>query len=137
MFRSQAAIQLFLMSDDLEKQEGWLARADQSSPFVRRSLTSLRARRLMDEGDSEGAEALYKTVAEENAKNAAGGSASAANNAAVAESARFQATGDIRRLQAAVRFYETATRLEPESAIIVGNLASALHHVAMVRVLAN
>lgn len=117
-----------------EEEETWLARADQRNPFVRRSLTSLRAERKLREGDAAGADQLFAEVADEYGEEAARDS-TAANNAAVAEGRRFGCNGDLAHLEKAATYMAQAYRLQPESAIVAGNLVAAWRTLAINRAL--
>ncbi len=132
--KSAAAALRSLLAQDLDEEETWLSRADQSDPFVRRGLMSLRAERKLREGDAAGADPLFAAVADEYGKNAARDGADA-NNAAVAEGRRFACTGDVRRLEKAADYMVQAYRLQPQSAIVAGNLVGAWHVLAMTRAL--
>lgn len=132
--KSEAAQLRSLLAEEEDEEETWLARADQSVPFVRRSLTSLRAERKLREGDAAGADALFAAVAGEYGAEAAR-NATAANNAAVAEGRRFRCTGDLRHLEKAASYMGEAYRLQPESAIVASNLVTAWRTLAMTRAL--
>ena len=132
--RSEAASLLSVVATEIDEEEKWLSRADQTSPFVRRALMSVRAQRKQEGGDMAGADELYAAVADEYGAEAATDGTSA-NNAAVAEGpGGSPATGDIRRLEKAASYMTQAYRLSPESAIVAGNLVEAWQHLALTRV---
>jgi hypothetical protein len=117
-----------------EDEAMWLQRADTTSTAVKNLLQEAEARKLVREGKLAEADALYaKTAAsyDEGSKH----EPSSANNAAIAIMERYRTTGDPARLREAVEKLERAVRLAPQSALVVGNLASALDHAATVAVL--
>lgn len=98
--KNGAAALRSLVAENEEEEETWLARADQSIPFVRRSLMSIRGDRKLREGDAAEADKLFAAVADEYGSEAAR-SAASANNAALAESRRFRCTGNVAHLEKA------------------------------------
>jgi hypothetical protein len=130
--KSSAAILRSLLARDPDEEETWLRRADQSAPYVRRSLLSVRGERELREGRDARADELFAAVAAEYGAEAAR-DAAAANNAAVAEGRRFACTGDTSRLEKEAEYLAQAYRLQPESPVIAGNLAMAWQTLAVSR----
>ena len=127
--KNRAAILLSLLADTLEDQEKWLMAADQSSSYVKSSLTEVQASKAFRAGDltlaDEKFQRAYELYANEPDKGASG-----ANNAAVALSARYGCTGDPHHLIHAVELLEKARRLAPTDAVILQNLERPLSHLA-------
>ncbi len=132
--RSGAAMLLAVLSDELEDEETWLARASQDDPEVRIRLVSVRARRAARAGDLREADRLLADVVRHYDQNAESNPV-AANNAAVAHEQRYLCTGDVQQLDQASRLLERSLRLEPDSALVVGNLAEQSAYRGQVRTL--
>lgn len=132
--KSEAAVLLALMASDLEEEERWLERADASDPFVKTSLLNVKAQRLLRDGRYAEADRAFAEVAAAYGRDAAHSSA-AANNAALANQARYSCTGDLRHLAKAREGLEAALRLEPDSALVVDNLAGHARYEGTLRVL--
>lgn len=122
------------VSMDLADREKWLGLADPSSPYIKVQLLQVKGTRAVTEGNLAEADKAFAAEAAFHEKDATR-TATAANNAAVAHSGRYQATGDAAHLRAAIKGFEVAMRLEGDSAIVVGNLADALEHLSVVTVL--
>ena len=125
---------LAVLSDELEDEETWLARASQDDPEVRIRLVSVRARRAARAGDLREADRLLADVVRHYDQNAESNPV-AANNAAVAHEQRYLCTGDVQQLDQASRLLERSLRLEPDSALVVGNLAEQSAYRGQVRTL--
>ncbi|MBW2731768.1 MAG: hypothetical protein JRH20_05200 [Deltaproteobacteria bacterium] len=127
-----AAVLMALMARDDEEKETWLRRANNKDAYVRMLLLEVQARRLQKQNDRKGADrklaevvAFYKLTA----KN----TASSANNAALALQARFACTAKRAHLDEALKMLEHARRLEPDSALILTNLAEILSRRISIR----
>lgn len=129
-----AAMTMALLSDTLEDEEMWLRRAPATLPRVRIRLREVEARKLLRDGRLAEADRAFSEVAAEYGRDASHDGASA-NNAAIAEFARFGCTGDIGRVDAGVGLLEQARRHAPESSIVASNLADALLFRGGLRVL--
>ncbi|MDI1450960.1 hypothetical protein [Polyangium sp. 6x1] len=132
--RYQAASLRANLSTGLEDREKWLGLADPSSPYVKTQLLQVKGVRAVSQGNLAEADRAFAEEAAFHEKDAAR-NASSANNAAVAHGGRYQATGDVAHLRASVKGFETAARLDGDSAIVLGHLAGALDHLAIVTVL--
>ncbi|MEM9072190.1 MAG: hypothetical protein AAGE52_27030 [Myxococcota bacterium] len=132
--KGEAAILLSLLATDFDEEERWLRRAPQDLPFVANGLASIRAQRAFVAGDLEEAAEIYQDVAQRFEADADSNQA-ASNNAAVAYQRRFECTGDPRDLERATRLLERAVRQAPDTALVVGNLASLLGRQGRIRVL--
>jgi hypothetical protein len=133
-FSDTAAVLLGLIARSTDDAEMWFSRADQSQPFVKTSLLEVKARRLFDEGNAAEAAQVMGEAAAFHEKDAAI-SATAANNAAVAHSFIYACTGNFRTLQKAVASFDAAVKLDPQSALTVGNAADAHFRAGMLEVL--
>lgn len=133
-WRQQAALKRSLVGKDLDDTETWLQRSDQTIPYVKTRLLETRGLRQLRDGKLAEAERSFAQVADLYDRRAAHDS-SAANNAAVALLNRFTASGEIAHMKAAVKRLEASARLEPESAIVMGNLAGALEDLGLLMVL--
>ena len=122
------------LSTSHEDREKWLGLADPNSPYVKTQLLQVKGVRAVVQGQFAEADRAFAEEVAFHEKDAAR-DASAANNAAVAYTGRYQATGDVAHLRAAVKGFETAVRLDGDSAIVVGHLADALDQLAIVTVL--
>ncbi|MEO5726708.1 MAG: hypothetical protein ABI134_31400, partial [Byssovorax sp.] len=117
-----------------DDEEMWLKRADGKAEHTTSMLLRLEARRLLRDGKiTEGDQAYARLAAiyERDAKH----SPAAANNAALAYLDRFSAGGDPAQIRAAIKHLEAARRLEPQSALVIGNLSAALELQGCVTVL--
>jgi hypothetical protein len=132
--RYAAADLLAHMAGDLDEEEEWLRKADPTSPSVRVGLDRVAGDRLLREGKRSEADQKFKRCVEFFARDAKTSSVSA-NNAATELSRRYEATGDPAHLTSAASYLETASRLEPDNALILSNLSSALAEVGFVKVL--
>ncbi len=132
--RENAALAMSMLADELEERELWLGRADANQVFVRRSLENVRAQREFLAGSDAAADSAFARVVAEYAREATHSSASA-NNAAMALQQRYACTGDREHLVEAVRQLEAAQRLEPDNALIAGNLAEAVAYLGHATVL--
>jgi hypothetical protein len=115
-------------------EEMWLRRANAEADGPKTMLLQLEARRLNRDGKTAEADRAYARVAEIYERDAKHSSA-AANNAAVAYLDRFRISGDPAHMRAALKHLESARRLSPQSAMVVGNLADALELSGLVTVL--
>ncbi len=131
--RAYLSIQLHLLASTLDESERVLTAAP-DTPLVQGYRRDVRAQRLLLDGDAEGAAALYLEAARE-LEDAAAVNPVAANNLSVAWSARFVCTGDVEDLERAVEAIASATRGEPDSAIVATNAAGARQHLAVARAL--
>ncbi len=133
-WKQRAAVLMALMSADRDEARTWLERGDTQSPMVRLRLVEYEGDELLEQGDYAGADAKFAEVAAGWAEESEHSSA-ASNNAALAIMNRYRCTGDVKRLKEAVRTLEHARSLEPDSALVVGNLASAVEMLAQVELL--
>ncbi|MFY0531732.1 hypothetical protein [Nannocystis pusilla] len=127
--KESAAMLRSLLTAELAEKRKWVERADQTSPEVRRQLASLEAQELVTRGaweqaDRKLAEVLAGYLAEAETRS------SSANNAAVTMLERYQCTGERRMLDDAVAVLEKSRRLDPNGAVILHNLASAVEALA-------
>ena len=132
--REDAAVLLSLMGEDDDEVEGWLRKADQTSPFVRTSLIELAAGRAQRQGDYAGCAAKFAEAARAHAM-ASTANLSGYNNAALAHSRRYGCTGELAALHDAEVTLDKAYRAKPDDPIVVGNLAALLRANALIRVL--
>lgn len=133
--RSSAATTLALLAVTLEEEESWLKKADTKSPYVQNRLREVKAHRALRRGAFDEADRLFAQVASVYEKEAAHNSASA-NNAALANQMRFECTGDIRMLKRSIAGLERALKLEPDSSLVLGNLAAAHEYAGHVAIVA-
>jgi hypothetical protein len=132
--RENAAVMLGLLASSNDEREGWYRRANPEDPFVKNSLLEIAADRLYARGELAAADRHYAELAVRWGQEAEHQSA-AANNAALAVQRRYHCTGKLKHLDRAVRYLEAARRLEPDSALVTGNLAEAVSHRALVGIL--
>ncbi|HEY0708454.1 MAG TPA: hypothetical protein VGG33_16730 [Polyangia bacterium] len=130
----EAAMVLSLMADRRAEKERWLREADQTKASVRANLLELEADRLFEQGDLVGADRKYAEVEKIWLVDAETDSASA-NNAALAISFRYRCTGAPEHMTASLRWFDTAVRLAPASAISAGNAARHFLYKAQLDVL--
>ncbi len=117
-----------------DDEEMWLKRADVKAQQTKAMLLRLEARRLLRDGKNTEADQAYARLAaiyERDAKHSATG----ANNAALAYLDRYGASGDPAQIRTALQLLESAFRLDPQSALVVGNLADVLEFQGFVTVL--
>jgi hypothetical protein len=119
---------------DQRDEDLWLRRSDPSSPEVKRRLLESQATRLLADGKRAEAERTYAQVAALLDRDATHNPV-AANNAAVAWLGRYAASGDPAHLRGAVSRLESAARLVPDDAIVLGNLRDALAALGEISVL--
>ncbi|MDC0721627.1 tetratricopeptide repeat protein [Nannocystis bainbridge] len=127
--KEHAAMLRSLLAPGLEEQRTWVERADLKDPSVRRKLASIEAQELMAKGaweqaDRKLAEVLAGYLAEAETDS------SSANNAAVTMLERYHCTGERRMLDDAVAVLEKSRRLDPDGAVILHNLSSAVESLA-------
>jgi len=132
--KQAAASTRSLVFVDLDDEEKWLSRCDQTSSYVRTRLLEARAQRLLRDGKNAEADRAFAQAVEIYDRRAAH-DPSSANNAAVALMARHSATGDLAHLRGAVERLEASIRLEPDDAVLLGNLAGALDDLSHLAVL--
>jgi hypothetical protein len=127
-WKQAAALDRATVFTDLDDEEKWLKRCDQRSALVRIRLVETRAARMMRDGKRAEADKAFAEAAAFYDRSAAHGSSSA-NNASIAFQGRYNATGDLNHLRAAVLRMEAAARLSPDDPIVLGNLAAVLDDV--------
>lgn len=132
--KTEAALLLSIMAGTLEEEEAWLVKAGTKDKYIKNRLNEVKARRLFSEGKLGQADKLFARVAAVYERQAAHSSA-AANNAAINHQRRFLCTGDERLLKKAVAGLEGALRLEPDNALVVGNLAYQYQYQGQIEVL--
>lgn len=132
--RYEAAQSLSVLVTELDEEEDWLRRSDPDSPVVRNSLAHVQGERLLRDGKAAEADQKFKQCVEFHARTAKTRAVSA-NNAATATMYRYTATGDPAHLRAAAAYLEDAVRLEPDQALILGNLAGVLMEIGYVSML--
>ncbi len=129
--REQAALLRSLLARSVDEGMTWIQRSDLTSPFARSQLLSFEAEKLMTSGEWEQADRkLAQILAQHLAESET--QSSSANNAAVTMLQRYRCTGERSMLDEAVRTLEKSRRLNPDNALIVGNLAEAVDHSATV-----
>ncbi|HEY0096108.1 MAG TPA: hypothetical protein VGB96_17400, partial [Archangium sp.] len=133
-YKHSAASLLARMALDDEDEEKWLRKSDLGSPNIQDALLEIQAKRALREGRLEEADRAYAKCVAFRAQDAKHSSTSA-NNAAMSLRGRYEATGDVAHLRSAVRYLEDAARLEPESALVVGNLADTQEYLGTISVL--
>ncbi|MCY1077958.1 hypothetical protein [Archangium lansingense] len=133
-YKHWAASLMARMATDEDEQEKWLRRSDTSSPNIQDSLLELEAERALREGRLEEADRAFAKCVAFRARDAKHSSTSA-NNAALSLHGRYLATGDVAHLRSAMRHLENAVRLEPDNALVMGNLADAQQYLGTVTVL--
>lgn len=131
---ASAAILLSMMETELEDRQRWLERAPSGNVQVETSLLELRAARALREDQLEEASRLYAEAAERYHETAEHSSASA-NNEALAHQARYLCDGRRRHLTRAIQGMRASVRMQPDSAIAVGNLADSLFYDARIEAL--
>ncbi|MCA9691760.1 MAG: hypothetical protein KC636_19300 [Myxococcales bacterium] len=132
--RQQAATILALLADDRVEKKRWLAAGDPNSPFVQEALLSIEAAERFAEGDLAGADARYAEVLERQLANAKTDVASA-NNAALTMGRRYLCTGRTTFVDESVAALDAARSLDPDNALLVGNLAHTLDYQAALKLL--
>ncbi len=131
--KESAAALMALTVSDFDERRSWLERSG-DSPVVKRELLSLEGDELQLKGELAAADQKYARVVAEWSKETTTNPA-AANNAAVALFSRFTCTGDLDRLREAVVLLEQSRSRQPDSAVVLGNLASAVESVATAEML--
>ncbi len=132
--RFEAAHLLSVLADGIDEQEDWLRRSDPASPVVRVDLDHVQGERLLRDGKAPEADQKFKKCADFYARSAKTSSVSA-NNAATETMYRYTATGDPAHLRASAAYLEDAVRLEPDQAIILGNLVGSLSELGYLSML--
>ncbi|MFO0743382.1 MAG: hypothetical protein U0270_46370, partial [Labilithrix sp.] len=132
-YRYAAAYSLSLLALDLDEQEEWLKKGDPVSPVIRVGLDHVQGERLLRDGKPAEADQKFKKCVDFYALTAKV-SSTAANNAATETLNRYVATGDPAHIKTAVSFFDDAVRMEPDEALILGNLISGLVQLAQVQV---
>lgn len=132
--RNEAAMLRARIAEDLDEEELWTRRADASLPEVQNHLDNVTAKRLLRDGKRAEADRTFVQVAQRFERDARRDPV-AANNAAVAYMNRYSSTGDPAHLRKAVAHLDSSARLAADNALVLGNLASAHHHLAVVTVL--
>lgn len=130
----EAAALMARLATDEEEEEQWLLRGDPHSATVQNDLLSARAQRALREGRLEEADRAEARVAAFRSLEARH-NATAANNTSIALMTRYEATGDVEHLRSSVQYLETALRLVPDNALVMGNLADALQYLGAIQVL--
>lgn len=133
--KGQAAIVLAQLATNLDDEERWLSHAPSELSYVRLQLQGVRAERALEERRWEEAANGFREVARGYEADAPTNGA-AANNAALAWARVHGVTGEAAALDRAVELLEQSARREPDSAIVVSNLASVHQHRSFVRVVA-
>jgi tetratricopeptide (TPR) repeat protein len=133
--RENAAVMLGLLATSNDEREQWYRKANPEDPFVKNSLLEIEADDLYRRGELAAADRRYAELVTRWGKEAEHQSASA-NNAALAVQRRYHCTGKLKHLDRAVWYLDAARRLEPDSALVTGNLAEAVRHRALVGILA-
>ncbi|MBZ0120134.1 MAG: hypothetical protein K8H88_24305, partial [Sandaracinaceae bacterium] len=131
---SQVAFFLTRLARNLEEEEQWLERSPQDSPAVQIELTRSRGQRALGERRLREADGLFAEVVRRLEEQ---GTADAAivNNAALARVQRFECTGEVAHVDAAIAGLEHAVRLAPDNSLTLSNLAEILTFRARLRVL--
>ncbi len=123
--RDASAVSLSMLSSNPDDAETWLSKVSSKTPEIQTRLAQMKATREELKGNHAEADRLYAQVAAFYDRTSARDS-TAANNAAVAYSARFGCTGDPAMMDKAIAAYELAARLAPENAVTLSNLSSTL-----------
>lgn len=131
---SEAAMLLSLLATRLEDEERWLAEANQEDEAVQIRLMQIRARRAYERRDLGEAERLFTQVAERYLAQGPS-NAAAMNNAAIAFEEQYLCRGDDATLDRALSTLERALTLQPDNALLVGNLAELARYRGDVDVL--
>jgi hypothetical protein len=132
--RFDAAAARASVAIDMEDRKAWIDRTNPKTEQGRVSRLDVAATIALRDGKRPKAAKLFGEVAafyERDAKH----SAPAANNAAVAYLGRYAATGDMADVRRAVAAQESAVKLQPDNAILVGHLADVVLHLGLVTVL--
>lgn len=132
--RHQAAHTLALLALDVDEEEDWLRRGDTESAEIRVALDHVQGERLRRDGKGAEADLKFKKCADYYAQSAKTNAVSA-NNAATETMDRYFATGDVTHLKNAVSYLDQSTRLDPDEALILGNLIGGLWQLSEVEVL--
>jgi cellulose synthase operon protein C len=132
--RFAAASLVAKMADDIDERSRWLDLASPDDDEVKRERLRIEAERHLRDGKRADADRALAQVAAEYERDAEH-SSTAANNAALAHARRFNASGDPAHLRKGVARLELAARGAPDSALVAGNLGSALEHLGLVAVL--
>lgn len=135
--RNGAAVLMSLLANTEDERAEWLGKADPELPFVRTGLLEIEGYRAMRRGKHAECDRAFTQAAKEHLKNAASDPATSFNNAALSQQARFFCKGDLSALADAEATLERAYRAQPDSAVLVGNLAGVLAGNAELRVLAS
>jgi hypothetical protein len=128
---NEAAVLMALMATDRDQREAWFRKADQTDPFVKNNLLELEAGKALRGGKLDEADRKFAQVTQSYARSATRSSA-AANNAGLAQARRYICTGEISHLDESIKYLESARRLQPDSSLVIANLASIIdHHVVL------
>jgi len=122
--RHGAAFLLAQLASGEEAQEKWLRQSNPQWPEVQLTLDEVMASRAYLEGRFAEADALWAKVVAVRSRGAQQ-NATAANNSAVTEAKRYQATGDPSHLQKSLQYLEQAVRLKPDNALVLSNLRNS------------
>ncbi|MFO0594338.1 MAG: hypothetical protein U0228_03515 [Myxococcaceae bacterium] len=132
--KDAAARSLSVLAHDLEEIELWLQRVEMKSPDTIIRLAQAKSHRLALEGKDAEADAELAKVVAFFEKDAATSSVSA-NNAAIAWLDRYDLTGDVASLDAALKALRLSHRLGAENTVVLGNFADVVQLRAMLHVL--
>jgi hypothetical protein len=123
-----------LLADQLIEREKWLKLADPKDEAIILLLKEAQAGHAQLDGRDAEAARLFGEIAARD-ERAANHNPVAANNAAVAYENRYQALGELKDLEHALRLLENAYRSESNVALIAENLSRVLTYLGTVRVL--
>lgn len=125
----EAAIHRSLMPVDLDDKIKWLKLSNPNEPAVKAALASALGNKALEKGqDEEAARQLREAIEIYRGQTE---NAATLNNAALAYSALFRATGDRAASDKAVEMLEKAVALLPSDSILIHNTAHGLLQGAM------
>ncbi|MCZ7646265.1 MAG: hypothetical protein M5U26_13445 [Planctomycetota bacterium] len=121
-------------SIDLDDKELWLKRCDLKEPHVRSDLEMLEGEKAERDGDDKAAERHYREASR--IYDGVPIDSATLNNHALCFGALFGVTGDLADYRRHVEKLEASLKLQPDHAVILGNVATALQRLALLEVLA-
>lgn len=127
----QAASLRGLLGIDDDDAIAWYEKSDRDSADVRACLATHRGRKAAREGEDEAAARHFQEAVR--CYGELSETSSVLNNRAIVLDALYSVTGDAATLEEAGRGMDQALRLNPESAILMGNVGSSLIERALAR----
>ena len=132
---SVAHLLAVMATDDEDEAERWLRKSDQNDLAIKASLLEVEGQRLLRQGKTAECADKFMAAAKIYMGTARTGDSAGYNNAAVADQAAFNCSGELQRLHDAAEAFESAYRGAADNPIITGNLQNTLASVGMLRVI--